>query len=66
QGLVFATLTSDAEFEVQATEAEEAAMLQALPALSIDDVLDVHAFLRNFRGDVRALFEATETPDAGR
>lgn len=59
QGLVFATLTTGAEFEVQATsEAEEAALLQALPELSIDDVLDVHAFLKSFSGDVKALFEA--------
>lgn len=59
QGLVFATLREDNEFEFTTrAEAEEMAHLQQLGPVSMDDVLDVHAFLKGFRGDVDALFEA--------
>lgn len=59
QGLVFATLRDDNEFELTTrADADEIAALQQLPPVSMDDVLDVHAFLKGFRGDVGALFEA--------
>jgi hypothetical protein len=37
--------------------------LENLPALTIDDVLDVHAFLKGFQGDVNALFEHSTPAD---
>ena len=56
QGLVFATLRSGSQFELQSKpETEEAGGSGVPPALSVDDVLDVHAYLRDFHGDVYAL-----------
>ncbi len=56
QGLVFATLRGGGEFELSSkADAEEAEALAAFPALSVDDVLDMHAYLRDFHGDVYAL-----------
>jgi len=63
QGLVFATVREGNEFEFAAqADAEEIAALQHLPPLSMDDVLDVHAFLRDFKGDMRTLLAGDE-PD---
>ena len=51
QGLVFATLRSEEEFQVQA----EPGTAQPLPPLTIDDVLDMHALLRDHDGDLLTL-----------
>lgn len=60
QGLVFATLKDDEQFEVRPkSSADEVGSLQNLPGLSIDDVLDLHAFLKDFRGDVHALLRTS-------
>lgn len=57
QGLVFATLQDEGQFDVISDlTPDEAEAFSSLPALSVDDVLDVHAFLREFDGDVEALF----------
>jgi len=57
QGLVFATVRGEEQFEVTSeSRMEERAISEATPPLSIDDVLDVHAFLKDFQGDVEALF----------
>lgn len=64
QGLVFATLHDGNEFELASKpEADELATLKALPPLSMDDVLDVHAFLKSFGGDVQALFREARRQD---
>ncbi len=64
QGLVFATLREGNQFEFASRpEAEELATLEQMPPLSIDDVLDVHAFLKGFAGDVRALFRESRHED---
>ncbi len=58
QGLVFATLREGNQFEFAArSDADELAALQQLPPLSVDDVLDMHAFLRGFDGDMQTLFQ---------
>ena len=60
QGLVFATVLGG-QFELKSaalsdlTEQEQA-LYARLPGLSADDVLDVHAFLRDFHGDVTGLW----------
>lgn len=56
QGLVFATLREGDKFEPAKLEIEELAALQQLPPLSVNDVLDMHAFLKSFEGDVHDLF----------
>ena len=59
QGLVFATLRDEEHFEVTSeSAADEALVLEMMPVLSMDDVLDVHALLRDFRGDVHALLRS--------
>lgn len=53
QGLVFATVRGEGQLEVAwSAEREEIAAFEDLPALSIDDVLDMHALLKNFDGDM--------------
>jgi len=58
QGLVFAVMPEHA-VPVLASELteEEWSRLDQLPALSIDDVLDLHDFLRDFNGDFVSLFQ---------
>jgi hypothetical protein len=64
QGLVFATIREDERFDVRSkATAHELATLKKMPALTIDDVLDVHAFLKEFDGDVTALFEQSTSQD---
>ncbi len=64
QGLVFATVSADDRFEVGSRSAQdEEAILRQLPGLSMDDVLDVHAFLRDYHGDVAALFREGPVQD---
>lgn len=63
QGLVFATQRAGNQFDMPSSEAEELAALEQLPPLSIDDVLDMHAFLRDFEGDVHALFSESQRHD---
>jgi hypothetical protein len=59
QGLVFATLRDEEHFEITSeSPADETVILEKMPVLSVDDVLDVHAFLREFRGDMHALFRS--------
>jgi len=57
QGLVFATVRDDEQFDVTRSAARELAAFKQMPELTIDDVLDVHAFLKDFHGDVSTLFE---------
>jgi len=65
QGLVFATLQGADQFELTAkSDADERSALEQLPALSIDDVLDVHTLLRAFDGDVQALFTRTASQES--
>lgn len=64
QGLVFATVRGEEQFEVTAKPAgDELPALERVSTLSIDDVLDVHAFLKDFHGDVHALFRASTPED---
>jgi len=64
QGLVFATVRDDERFEVTSNPAaDEAAAYAQWPPLSIDDVLDVHEYLRDFHGDVSALFAESTRQD---
>ena len=53
QGLVFATLRSEEEFEVQ----RQPSAARSLP-LTIDDVLDMHALLKDHDGDLLTLLGA--------
>jgi len=62
QGLVFATVRGIEQFEVS-DSAEELMAYRELPPLSMDDVLDVHAFLRDFHGDVNELFQENAPSD---
>ncbi len=65
QGLVFATLRGEEEFRVASESAvDELAAMRELPAFSIDDVLNMHEFLRDFHGDVNALFREGRHQDA--
>ena len=64
QGLVFASVREGEEVEVRQRGAAHELSPEDLPALTIDDVLDVHAFLRDFQGDVNALFEQSPREDS--
>lgn len=64
QGLVFAMLRDQEHFEItNDIQSDEMAALAALPPLSIDDVLDLHQFLKDFHGDVDALLHQGERQD---
>jgi hypothetical protein len=64
QGLVFATIRDDERFDTTSRAgAHDLAAFKKMPMLTIDDVLDVHAFLKAFDGDVAALFEASTCQD---
>lgn len=57
QGLVFATLRSQEQFEVQSERQMDSEKISRhLPALTVDDVLDLHAFLKDYAGDMTSLF----------
>jgi hypothetical protein len=58
QGIILAMVKEDEQIELLTDlTAEELDRVQALPAISGDDVLDVHCFLRDFDGDFAKLFE---------
>lgn len=64
QGLVFATVRDDERFDTTSrADAHDLAAFKKMPGLTIDDVLDVHAFLKGFDGDVDALLEASTRQD---
>lgn len=64
QGLVFATVRGDERFDTTSrAAAHELAAFKKMPGLTIDDVLDVHAFLKDFTGDVHALFRESMRQD---
>lgn len=64
QGLVFAAVRDDEQFDTtSAAAAREQAAFRRMPGLTIDDVLDMHAFLKEFTGDVHDLFQGSARQD---
>lgn len=60
QGLIFAVVREvsvEPESAAEGTEEEMVARLEVLPAIDKDEVLDIHGWLREFRGDVYDLLE---------
>jgi hypothetical protein len=58
QGIILAMVKEEEHVEVLTDlTPEEWERLKDLPAISTDDVLDVHRFLRDFDGDFRQLFK---------
>jgi hypothetical protein len=57
QGIILAMVKEDEQVELLTDLGpEELERVNSLPAISSDDVLDVHSFLRDFDGDFVALF----------
>ncbi len=58
QGIILAMVKEDEEQVEVVTDltAEELERMEGMPAIDIDDVLDVHRFLRDFDGDSQDLF----------
>jgi len=58
QGIILAMVKEDEQIEVITDlTPEELEKIEVMPAIDIDDVLDVHRFLRDFDGDFRELFK---------
>lgn len=58
QGIILAMVKEDKQVEVITDlTPEELEKIEHMPAIDIDDVLDVHRFLRDFHGDFRELFK---------
>ncbi len=58
QGIILAMVKEDEQVELLTDLGpDELERVHSLPAISSDDVLDVHCFLRDFDGDFVALFE---------
>jgi hypothetical protein len=58
QGIILAMVKDDEQVEfITDLSPGELERSQSLPAITSDDVLDVHRFLRDFDGDFATLFE---------
>lgn len=58
QGIILAMVKEDEQIEVITDlTPEELRRMEQMPAIDVDDVLDVHRFLRDFDGDFRELFK---------
>jgi hypothetical protein len=58
QGIILAMVKEDEQVELLTDlGADELERVNSLPAISSDDVLDVHCFLRDFDGDFVTLFK---------
>lgn len=58
QGIILAMVKEDEQVELLTDLGpEELERVKSLPAISSDDVLDVHRFLRDFDGDFTRLFK---------
>jgi len=66
QGLIFAMVKEEraAELTVRDASAEELLKFEELSSIGIDDVLDMHRFLKEYNGDLVSLLNDTETPQA--
>ena len=58
QGIILAMIKEDKQVKVITDlTPEELEEIENMPAIGVDDVLDVHRFLRDFDGDFRTLFK---------
>jgi hypothetical protein len=58
QGIILAMVKEDEQVEVITDlTPEELEKIEGMPSIDVDDVLDVHRFLRDFDGDFRELFK---------
>ena len=58
QGLIFAMIKEGEKPEtISELTAQEWARFREMPQIDVDDLLDVHEFLRDFEGDFANLFE---------
>ena len=58
QGIILAMIKEDEQVKVITDlTPEELEKIENMPTIDVDDVLDVHRFLRDFDGDFRELFK---------
>ena len=66
QGLIFAMVQDEESITVIIeTEAEETEGLEDLPEIHMDEVLDMHLFLRDYDGDFSSLFGDLDDDEKG-
>ena len=66
QGLIFAMVKEERidELTVRDASVEELLGFEELSAIEIDDVLDMHRFLKEYDGDLVSLLNETDTPQS--
>lgn len=64
QGMILAMIKEQEQIElITDLTPEELVKVENMPSISVDDVLDLHRFLKDFEGDFRELFEK-DLPEA--
>jgi len=64
QGMILAMIKEEEQIElITDLTPEELVKFENMPSIGVDDVLDLHRFLKDFEGDFRKLFEK-DLPEA--